>query len=473
MGTRTGKHNAVVPRADSLRRPGTVWASFGATVIAVGLSLGLVADLSPTRLLWHATVGVSALSVVVALWRMWLMLMARPASLETTGAPCPRYTVIVPLFREAHMVPQLVESLGRLNYPADRLDIVFACEAVDGPTCEAARAVTHPLFRTLVLPPAEPGGEPQTKPRALNHVLRRSHGELVTIYDAEDRPDPQQLRHAAAAFAQNPHWDALQAPLDYFNTGDGWLARQFGLEYAGLFHVLLPAFARLGLPFPLGGTSNHMRRSALEAVGGWDPFNVTEDADLAFRIAARGGGIGWIAPPTQEEACHRLRPWQKQRSRWLKGFMQTWLVHMKAPGAGGWRRALMLQLTIGLSLLSVAFFAPVMLALALWVLADLSGIVDGGLRPLFLGALGLSLCAGMAVGALGAVRVGKPHLLWSVPVMPLYWLLMFPPLLRAFRELRTDPYRWHKTEHGVTGARPELPQPDSRTWTPAKTSASP
>ncbi len=190
-----------------------------------------------------------------------------------------------------------------------------------------------------------------------------------------------------------------------------------------------------------------MRKSALDAADGWDPYNVTEDADLAFRLAVGRDRIGWIAPPTREEAVAKLRPWMRQRSRWLKGYLQTWLVHMNAPLAGGWRRALMLQLTLGLSLLSVGLYAPVLV-----VLAGFSLTHPGAVQPIYLVALVYSLLCGMAVGVLGALRAGKPRLLLHVPFMPIYWVLMFPPLLRALWELQTNPYYWHKTEHGVSAA---------------------
>jgi len=199
-----------------------------------------------------------------------------------------------------------------------------------------------------------------------------------------------------------------------------------------------------------------MRRNALAAVEGWDPYNVTEDADLAFRLAAEGGSIGWIAPPTKEEAVSRLRPWFKQRSRWLKGYIQTWLVHMNAPLSGGWRRAVMLQVTLGLSLLSVLFFTPVIVGLVLFETALWLGIIDTNIPTIYLLTLGFSLFCGMAVGALGAVRAGQPHLLKHVPFMPFYWLMLFPPLIQAIIELQTRPFHWHKTEHGVTGAPPEI-----------------
>ncbi len=204
-----------------------------------------------------------------------------------------------------------------------------------------------------------------------------------------------------------------------------------------------------------------MRRDALDAVGGWDAYNVTEDADLAFRLAAYGGGIGWIGAPTQEEAVSRIRPWHRQRSRWLKGYIQTWMVHMNAPLSGGWRRVVMLQLTLGLSLLSVLFFAPIMVLLGLVGAAKLLGITDAVIPAIYLWTLGFSLICGMAVGALGAIRAGQPHLLRHVPLMPVYWMLLFTPLMQALAELQTRPFHWHKTEHGVTGAPPDPPDKDA------------
>lgn len=455
-GTHKQHHSRQVGRADQLRPASTLTSSGAALILATLLGAGLTTGFDVRDGLQNLTVIVAWVSVALGVLRLMACRTSRrEAAPLLPHDALPTYTVILPLFREAHMVPGLIQSLSQLDYPTDRLDIIFACETNDPDTVKAARALVRPPFRVLVVPPTVTGGPPQTKPRALNYALARSDSDLVTIFDAEDRPHPQQLRQAASAFAAHPNWAALQAPLTYFNTRDSFLAAQFGLEYAGLFQVLLPFYDRLELPFPLGGTSNHMRRDTLQSVGGWDPFNVTEDADLAFRLAAEGGGIGWIAPPTQEEAVSRLRPWFKQRSRWLKGYLQTWLVHMNAPLSGGWRRAVMLQVTLGLSLMSVLFFAPVIMGLALYESARLVGVTEATIPSVYLMALAFSLFCGMAVGALGAVRAGQAHLLKHVPLMPLYWLLLFPPLLQALIELKTRPFHWHKTEHGVTGAPPE------------------
>lgn len=167
----------------------------------------------------------------------------------------PTYTLLVPLYQEASVTRSLVTHLKAIDYPSDKLEIIFICEQEDVATQESL----HPFIRKPFSLEIVPTGGPRTKPNALNHALRQSRGELVTIYDAEDRPHPDQLKTAAIAFAQNPHWAALQAPLRFYNGHENWLTRQFALEYAALFYVWVPFLAKLGLPFPLGGTSNHIR----------------------------------------------------------------------------------------------------------------------------------------------------------------------------------------------------------------------
>lgn len=252
--------SASIGRADRLSPASTVTSSSIAILIAAILGAGVTTGFQFGPILQTVTVCVAWISVVMATIRLSASATTcrdRPELLPDEKLPT--YTVILPLFREAHMVEGLISALSQLNYPTHKLDIILACESVDPETVSAAQALAKPPFRVIILPPVVPGGSPQTKPRALNYALDRSSGALVTIFDAEDRPHPDQLRLSASAFHANPDWAALQAPLDYFNTRDSWLAAQFGLEYAGLFHVLLPFYDRLGLPFPLGGTSNHMR----------------------------------------------------------------------------------------------------------------------------------------------------------------------------------------------------------------------
>ena len=392
------------------------------------------------------------ISVAYAILRLVAIFTSKPEDygLAELTEDLPIYTVLVPLFHESQMVPQLMEGLAKLNYPREKLDIILITETVDPMTTIAVGKALRPPFRQIIVPK----GTPQTKPRALNFALKSSRGAYATIYDAEDRPHPDQLLAALAAFKARPEWAAVQAPLDYFNHDDNWLTRQFALEYAALFHVWVPFLTRLGLPFPLGGTSNHMRRALLDAIDGWDAHNVTEDADLSFRLAAQGHSIGYIHPPTKEEAICNLQDWRMQRARWMKGFIQTWDVHMAKPwapgGIAGLLRFFTLQLTLGLTVLSVLFYAPIVLLLPFialtlwWVSVPLNIGLAYSLTFIF------SISIGCLIGTAGAHRAAKPRLIRSTYMMPLYWLLLFEPAIRAFSELKHKRFHWHKTRHGVS-----------------------
>ena len=255
-----------------------------------------------------------------------------PSCAEDAFAPdgnWPTYAVLVPLHDEADVVPGLLQALSRLQYPHARLAIRLVVEE-DDPATRAALAnqVLPAHMRVLVVP----RGTPQTKPRALAVALDQTPGDFVVVFDAEDLPEPDQLRRAVALFGRvGDDVVCLQARLNTFNPNESWLARQFSVEYSALFDVMLPMLQRLGLPLPLGGTSNHFRRAGLERALGWDPHNVTEDADLGIRLARMGMRVGVLSSTTWEEAPHTFAVWLGQRTRWLKGWMQTYAVHMRRP----------------------------------------------------------------------------------------------------------------------------------------------
>lgn len=388
-----------------------------------------------------------------------LLAPGRPAA--PLGAPLadgdlPVYTVLVPLYREARILPDLVAALAALDYPAAKLDVKLLLEADDAETRGAAGRLDLPPFMTiLVVPPAHP----RTKPKALNVGLAFAHGALVTVYDAEDRPAPDQLRRAAGLFAQaEAELACLQARLVIDNAEDSWLTRQFAIEYDALFRRLLPTYGRLGIPLPLGGTSNHFRVDILRAVGGWDPYNVTEDADLGIRLARRGYRCAAFDSDTFEEAPHSVRAWRAQRTRWFKGWIVTWLVHLRAPRRL-WR-----------DLGPVGFFGVQAVITGMFVSALAHPVVPAALMAYLafgdFGALALAaaslngaiLVAGYGTAmALGMAAVAtRPRLARSIPLMPIYWLLQAWAALAAIVELVRRPFHWAKTEHGL--ARRRAPQ---------------
>lgn len=364
----------------------------------------------------------------------------------------PFATVIAALHDEADVVEGLVKSLSRLDYPPGRLEIILAIEADDAATLAAARraAARAPLSIRVA---AVPDTGPRTKPKALNYALAEAKGGMIAIYDAEDAPHPAQLRAAAEAFAADARLACVQAPLNWYNREDNWLTRMFALEYAAQFNALLPLFLRLGWPLPLGGTSNVFRRDALEAVGAWDPFNVTEDADLGFRLARYGWRTGLIAPGTLEEAPVSLSAWSAQRSRWLKGHAVSLGVQLRDPaglieGAG---RGAMAALVFSLGANVICALAH--LPAALWVAWAVIG--ETSLWPILPVALGYG--AGIAAALAGARRAGVKARARHLIALPLYWVLQTGPVWRALRELARDPYFWSKTRHGVTARRRTAP----------------
>ena len=358
----------------------------------------------------------------------------------------PRYTILAPLYQEADVLAELIAALDRIDYPRQRLQALIVLEADDWETRAAFERLSPPPFvQLLVVPP----GRPRTKPRACNVALEQATGEFLVIYDAEDHPEPMQLREAAARFANgDPALACLQAPLRVYPRED-FLPRQFGLEYAVQFEVILPALARLRLPFPLGGTSNHFRVETLRAVGGWDAFNVTEDADLGFRLARAGARLGMLQTPTWEPPPENFFVWLPQRTRWIKGFGQTIGVHTRRPFAAGFPALVALFATVGVAVASAVLHAPAMA----WMAQKLVVAALEWRAPAFGAPDAALLLCGWIVALLamivGAARAGLPLRQRDLLLAPLYWPLLSVAAMHALWQLAKRPYHWDKTPHAA------------------------
>lgn len=373
--------------------------------------------------------------------------------LPKDAAALPVYSVLVALYREADIVPQLIQALDRLVWPRDRLEIKLVCEADDHATIDAIKALNPASFFEIVeVPPSLP----RTKPKALRFAMALTSGEFVVLYDAEDRPHPGQLLEAHARFAESDDTLAcLQAPLFVTNAGQSLLARMFAFEYAGLFRAVLPFLAATKRILPLGGTSNHFRKAALADVGGWDPHNVTEDADVGVRLGRFGYRIETITLPTFEAAPDELRVWLPQRTRWLKGWLQTWLVHMRHP-ARLWSdlgpAAFLLVQVLLAGMFFSALLHPVIFASALVYAGVALAGFDLVKWQLWLLALdGLLLLFSYAVflvlgwrSLTAKERIGFPIIMVMTPV---YWLLISYAAWLALIEFIRYPHRWNKTPH--------------------------
>ena len=389
---------------------------------------------------------------------------AAPPPPRAPDRELPMYTVLVPVYREANVIGELLANLAALDYPAEKLEVLVLLESDDHETIAAARAARPPANVRLVV---VPDATPKTKPKACNVGLFLARGEYLVIYDAEDRPDPQQLRTAVAAFRAAGHRTVcVQARLRYWNAATNLLTRMFGLEYGYWFGTMLPGLDRLGLPIPLGGTSNHFRVDALRRLGGWDPHNVTEDADLGLRAAVEGWRVGVIDSDTDEEACARVRPWIRQRTRWIKGYMQTTLVHTRAPVR--LVRQVGVVDTLGFLLLIAGTPLTFLLAPLLWA-GTAAWLVLGEPRlPLlesgvFWTAALVNLVVGnlvmVGLNMLAAVRERGWRWAPFALLNPLYWVLHSWAAWRALYQLVRDPFHWEKTPHGLDARAGTWPLP--------------
>lgn len=389
---------------------------------------------------------------LIVLWRLCFVLAGlfhrvrkRPARLpdDVPVVQWPVYSVLIALRDEAAMMRQLADCLRALDWPADRLEVILLVEADDDATREAALNAPFPLG-TVVL--TVPPGQPLTKPRALNYGLAHATGTYVTIYDAEDRPHSGQLKAAYATFlGASEDVLCLQAPLTATNGAASWIAAQWALEYAVHFNLYLPALAGWGQPVMLGGTSNHFRRADLVAFGGWDAWNVTEDADLGLRAARLGGRTLTISPPTLETAPETLPVWFKQRTRWIKGYIQSWLVCMRAPfqlvrelGLTAW---VSLQMTLGASILSALLYGPTT-AFILVALVFPGDLVD----PYSFALFGFGWACNTLGDLLAPGRWRFSRLIATLS-RPLYWPLQTLAAFAALYGLAVRPYFWAKTPH--------------------------
>jgi len=436
---------------------------------AVALVLFLIARPIATLLVLNAAATLFYLAHILYKARLVYLSLERPACVSVTPEEIrdlrpellPTYTVLVPLHREAAVLPHLVAGLAALDYPDDRYTVLLLLEEDDDETCQACQALSLPAnFRPIVVPHSQP----KTKPKACNWALELADSDLLVIYDAEDRPDRDQLLKAAAAFRKLPRRVAcLQAKLNYYNPRQNLLTRLFTAEYTSWFDLFLPGLTSVGGPIPLGGTSNHFKTGVLKALGGWDPFNVTEDCDLGVRLHKHGYRTAMFDSTTWEEANSRLRSWIRQRSRWVKGYLQTYLVHMRSP----WRlfRELGLDGFINFQMMiggSIACFLlnPIYWVMTLLWLALRPPVIQHLFAPLWVYEMGV-VClflGNFLFIYLSAAACASRHQ-WDLVkyslLMPLYWVLMSIGAYKAAGQLLFRPFYWEKTDHGFF--RPQSP----------------
>ncbi|MBI2009794.1 MAG: glycosyltransferase, partial [Candidatus Chisholmbacteria bacterium] len=434
---------------------------FGGVLIA--LVVGLYAQPLSTSIMAITILSVIYFLDVVFNLYVTLRGLTKPPELKTLDKQLeqlderllPVYSILCPLYQEAHMLPEFVAAIDSLEWPKKKLEVLLLLEETDTETIEAARAMQLPPYFKIVV---VPNSSPQTKPKACNYGLAKASGEYVVIYDAEDRPDPLQLKKAYLGFQFSPPDVAcLQAKLNYHNPHHNLLTKLFTAEYSLWFDVILPGLQSIHTSIPLGGTSNHFKAKTLRELGGWDAFNVTEDCDLGVRLFTAGYKTAIIDSVTLEEANSQIGNWVRQRSRWLKGYLQTYLVHMRTPWAffraHGWH-ALIFQLIVGLRI-SFILINPILWAATISYFM-LYRYVGPTIEALYPTAVFYVAAFSLLVGnftylynyMIGCAKREHWGVVKYVFLVPFYWLLMGVAALMAVFQLVFKPHYWEKTHHG-------------------------
>ncbi|MCM8769019.1 MAG: glycosyltransferase [Candidatus Omnitrophica bacterium] len=366
----------------------------------------------------------------------------------------PIYTILLPLYREREIIPQLCQAIEKLDYPKDRLEILLILEEDDKETIDAVQEAHLPPWWQLVVVPDQP---PKTKGKALNYGLARAHGEYLVIYDAEDIPEFDQLKKAVLAFRRlSEKIVCLQAKLNYYNPYQNILTGWFTAEYSTWFDLYLPGISSLEAPVPLGGTSNHFRTAVLKDLKGWDPFNVTEDCDLGIRIFRAGYRTAILDTTTWEEANSQLANWIKQRSRWVKGYIQTYFVHLRQPGSLlrsiGLANFFHFNLIVGGNFTVLCFNPIAWLLFISWLIYHWQ-IGLPLLAFLRLDTLSLSLFLGnfifVGIHLLGCLKRKYYRLLLPTFFSPVYWVLMSVGAWKGLWQYLFRPHYWEKTDHAL------------------------
>ena len=429
-----------------------------------GWFFGFVFGLSPALLILFPSISIVFLHIIVWVFffscvalRLMAALMSGKVEVAE-NAPLdwqnlPNYAVLIALYNETEVAAQLIASLKKLNWPQTKLQVLLICEQDDLATQRALEAAgLPPHFRIVTVPDYGP----RTKPKALMYALPLVEAEYLVLYDAEDRPHPDQLIEAYQKFqSSGPKTGCVQAPLEVTNGKHSMLTALFAFEYGALFRGLLPFLSRFSLFIPLGGTSNHFPLKILREVGGWDPFNVTEDADLGLRLHRYGYRTQTINLPTFEDAPEELNIWIKQRTRWFKGHMQTWMISLRNPKTLiveiGWPSFLISQIMLGGIVISALAHPILMISIiamsALYILGEPSSAFTSPLAALDLINILLGYFAFMLLGYVSA-RPDEKYGIWKRMIaVPPYWLLLSYAAWRALFQIIRSPHKWEKTPH--------------------------
>lgn len=379
-------------------------------------------------------------------------------NLQISDEDLPIYTIILPVRDEEYSIlKNLLDSINNLDYPKDKFDIKFVVDEEDIKTIEAGKELLKKFNFDLII---VPDYRIKSKPLSCNYALKFIKGEYITIYDAEDRPEKYQLKKAIQKFKElGNDYVCLQASLHFYNKYKNFLTYCFSIEYSMWFDFTIRSIDKFGSFFPLGGTSNHFKAKKLLELGKWDGFNVTEDAELGVRIARAGYKVSYLNSITEEECPITIHAWIKQRTRWIKGFMQTFCEYMffKKPicikSTINFKPIRKLKffdiITFNLFIMMSFFFFITMMVIFL-NLDIATNIKDFKLLIImsYINIFSFLIMTYMSFIIIIVKNKIKFNVFYLI-LFPFYWILHYIAGVRACYYLIVKPFYWAKTKHGI------------------------
>lgn len=414
--------------------------------------------------------GISVLYLFLITFKFVAMSRSLPVEQDTlspedlasvTDEELPVMSVLIPLYKEKEVIPQIFKYLSDFDYPQEKLDIIFILESTDTETAQAFLDMHPPShFKALLSPDVQP----KTKPKAMNVAFSAAKGDILVIFDAEVLPERDQLKRAYLTFKLHPEAGYLHSRMDVYNADENWITRLYTGEFCYFYHYYLPGLVASNFPLPISGHSTYFRREVIEKVGAWDAYNVAEDCDIGIRIYRKGFGSGrMLDTHTWEQSTTTIPTWVRQRTRWIQGFIQTSIVQLRYPlllkrELKTWRNfVVFLILVPGNVILNILnIFQWMMFALWHTTHAPFLQVAYSGFT-LYLA----TIC--FVVGnffftfySMYALYKRKHYstVPWAM-LMFAYWIMLGIATIRATIHLFLHPYKWDKTAHFISSQKPQ------------------
>jgi cellulose synthase/poly-beta-1,6-N-acetylglucosamine synthase-like glycosyltransferase len=257
------------------------------------------------------------------LWLVWLHARHPTRPLPPAPETLPIITVQLPVYNEGNVVARLIQAVGALDWPLDKLEIQVLDDSTDDSVSLAADALDVLRGRGLSVHHVCRSDRQGYKAGALAEGMHTARGELIALFDADFVPPPDFLRRAVRHFA-DPKVAAIQGRWTHLNRDQSALTRAQALGIDAHFGVEQGARCRAGLFMNFNGTAGVWRKAAIVDGGGWTADTLTEDLDLSYRVQLRGWRIAYdrdLVCPAELPAD--LAAFKSQQRRWATGSMQT------------------------------------------------------------------------------------------------------------------------------------------------------